>query len=201
MPKIVDHDQYRQELLYRCFDLIAEKGYAAITMRQIAQGLGVSTGTLYHYFPSKEELFAQLVEYVSYQDTSEANIAQIHRHQTPSAKIQAMFELIASQEDYFLHQTLMLMDFSRQKSRLEINQHRVLQYAGDRYEQAVLDGLKVNHPVLVNLLLSLADGILIRRLYLGDRVSISAQAQLLAEMVTAYLEKHQPELPASLPNS
>ncbi|MGB6015410.1 MAG: helix-turn-helix domain-containing protein, partial [Nodosilinea sp.] len=48
MPKIVDHDQYRREILDQCFDLFAEKGYAALTMRQIAQELGVSTGTLYH---------------------------------------------------------------------------------------------------------------------------------------------------------
>ena len=59
MPKIVDHEQYRKELLGKCFDLFAQKGYGSITMRQIAQGLGVSTGTLYHYFPSKQALFEQ----------------------------------------------------------------------------------------------------------------------------------------------
>jgi AcrR family transcriptional regulator len=54
MPKIVDHDQYRKELLSKCFDLFAEKGYGSITMRQIAEGLNVSTGTLYHYFPANK---------------------------------------------------------------------------------------------------------------------------------------------------
>lgn len=68
MPKIVDHEQYRRELLSRCFDLFAEKGYGSLTMRQIAQGLGVSTGTLYHYFPSKEVLFEQLLEELTEQD-------------------------------------------------------------------------------------------------------------------------------------
>ncbi|MFM8003959.1 MAG: TetR/AcrR family transcriptional regulator, partial [Dolichospermum sp.] len=42
MPKIVNHEQYRKELLSKCFDLFAEKGYAAITMRQISAGLKVS---------------------------------------------------------------------------------------------------------------------------------------------------------------
>jgi AcrR family transcriptional regulator len=77
MPKIVDHDRYRKELLSQCLGVIAEKGYAAITMRQIAEGLGVSTGTLYHYFPSKDSLFDQLVEYISYQDISEQTIARV----------------------------------------------------------------------------------------------------------------------------
>jgi AcrR family transcriptional regulator len=39
MPKSVDHIQYRKELLNKCFNLFAEKGYGSITMRQIARGL------------------------------------------------------------------------------------------------------------------------------------------------------------------
>jgi AcrR family transcriptional regulator len=72
MPKIVDHEQYRKELLGKCFDLFADKGYGAITMRQIANSLEVSTGTLYHYFPSKQALFEQLVEEISQQDVMAA---------------------------------------------------------------------------------------------------------------------------------
>ena len=37
-------------------------------MRQIAGGLKVSTGTLYHYFPNKQALFEQLVEEICQQD-------------------------------------------------------------------------------------------------------------------------------------
>ncbi len=68
MPKIVDAQQYRQELLSKCFDLFAEKGYANVTTRQIAKELEVSTGTLYHYFPNKQVLFEQLAEQVCFQD-------------------------------------------------------------------------------------------------------------------------------------
>ena len=68
MPKIVDHDQYRKELLSKCLTLFAERGYGSVTMRQIGQGLGVSTGTLYHYFPSKESILIQLVEELCEQD-------------------------------------------------------------------------------------------------------------------------------------
>jgi AcrR family transcriptional regulator len=61
VPKVVDHQAYRAELIAKSFALFAEHGYAALTMRELAKGLGVSTGTLYHYFPTKEELFHQLV--------------------------------------------------------------------------------------------------------------------------------------------
>ena len=39
MPKLVDHVSYRKSLLVRCFDLFAERGYSALTMRQIAEAL------------------------------------------------------------------------------------------------------------------------------------------------------------------
>ena len=54
MPKVVDHVSYRKHLLDQCVNLFAQYGYEALTMRQIAEALHVSTGTLYHYFPTKE---------------------------------------------------------------------------------------------------------------------------------------------------
>lgn len=191
MPKIVDREQYRQELLNKSFELFAQKGYAAVTMRQIAEEIGVSTGTLYHYFPSKESLFEQLVEYISYQDTAEQNIVELGTPATLSEKMEAIGEFIGKNEEYFLNQTLMLLDFARQKSREEINQNQTLQQAGDRYERAVMDCLKIKDINIAMLIIHLIDGLLIRRLYVGDRASISAQTNLLGEMLTAYLEKRQ----------
>lgn len=187
MPKIVDHDQYRKELLSQCLDVIAEKGYAAITMRQIAQGLNVSTGTLYHYFPSKESLFEQLVEYISYQDTSEPMIAELSHLPTIAQRLDKIFQIISQNEEYFLRQTLMLIDFCRQRSRSEINQNHVLNHAGQRYEKAVMRILDTDDLNLVMLVLHMIEGILIRRVYLGDRIAFANQVPLLTQLVTAYL--------------
>uniref|UniRef100_A0A832M2K3 TetR/AcrR family transcriptional regulator n=1 Tax=Oscillatoriales cyanobacterium SpSt-402 TaxID=2282168 RepID=A0A832M2K3_9CYAN len=188
MPKIVDHDQYRKELLSHCLDIIADKGYAAITMRQIAVGLGVSTGTLYHYFPSKENLFEQLVEYISYQDTSEAVIAELKALPTRAERIEAIFNYIAEHEEYFLHQTLMLLDFSRQKSREAINSHQTLRRAGERYEKALMRVLEIDDPAMMILIMNLFDGLIVRRLYQGDRISLTQQSQLVKEVLITYLE-------------
>lgn len=191
MPKIVDREQYRQELLNKSFELFAQKGYAAVTMRQIAEEIGVSTGTLYHYFPSKESLFEELVEYISDRDTAEQNIADLGTPATLAEKMKAIGDFISKNEEYFLNQTLMLIDFARQKKRKEINNNKTLQQAGDRYERAVMNCLDVEDVNAAMLIIHLIDGLLIRRLYVGDRASISAQTTLLGEMLTAYLEKRQ----------
>ena len=61
MPKIVDHDKRRLEILNSAFSLFAASGYHGVSVRQIAKSIGMTTGMLYHYFPSKPELFTSLV--------------------------------------------------------------------------------------------------------------------------------------------
>ncbi|MBI5716276.1 MAG: TetR/AcrR family transcriptional regulator [Burkholderiales bacterium] len=50
-----------QELLDAALELFVEKGFAATRAEEVAQRAGVSKGTLYLYYPSKEELFKAVV--------------------------------------------------------------------------------------------------------------------------------------------
>lgn len=50
-----------QELLDAALALFVEKGFAATRIEEVAQRASVSKGTLYLYFPSKEELFKAVV--------------------------------------------------------------------------------------------------------------------------------------------
>ena len=47
-------------LLMKAAGLIAEKGFAAMSMRDLQASLGVSLAGLYHYFSSKDDLLFQL---------------------------------------------------------------------------------------------------------------------------------------------
>jgi TetR/AcrR family transcriptional regulator len=49
------------ELLDAALDLFVEKGFAATRVEEVAQRAGVSKGTLFLYFSSKEELFKAVV--------------------------------------------------------------------------------------------------------------------------------------------
>ena len=49
------------ELLQAALDLFVEKGFAATRSEEVAARAGVSKGTLFLYFPSKEELFKAVV--------------------------------------------------------------------------------------------------------------------------------------------
>jgi TetR/AcrR family transcriptional regulator len=49
------------ELLAAALDLFVEKGFAATRVEEVAARAGVSKGTLFLYFPSKDELFKAVV--------------------------------------------------------------------------------------------------------------------------------------------
>lgn len=52
------------ELLDAALDLFVSKGYAATKVEEVARQAGVSKGTLFLYFPSKQELFQAVVRHV-----------------------------------------------------------------------------------------------------------------------------------------
>ena len=58
MPKIIDRDAYRAELAGKAIAVFTEHGYNGLGMRGIAEAIGVSKSALYHYFPTKKDLFS-----------------------------------------------------------------------------------------------------------------------------------------------
>ncbi len=52
----------RDEILRAATDLFFEKSYHDVTMNEIADRMGVAKGTIYNYFPSKENLYLEILE-------------------------------------------------------------------------------------------------------------------------------------------
>jgi len=63
-------ERSRRAVLDAALHLFSHQGYRATTVREIADGAGLSTGNLYHHFPDKEALFLALInEYLEITDT------------------------------------------------------------------------------------------------------------------------------------
>ncbi len=186
MPKIVDHDQYRKELLTRCFDLFAEKGYVALTMRQIAQGLGVSTGTLYHYFPSKEGLFEQLVRETMLRDIQNA-IAAADQNDCVLGRVEAALEFVAQNEDFLRKKMLIWIEFYQHQHRESGAPIEVFHDVWQESKQEIAALLGLDDPQLIGFLCCAVDGILLHRIYEPQECSFRDRARLLVDMVRLYL--------------
>ena len=64
MPKLVDREQRRQEILDVTWRIMASRGADAATMREIAREAGYANGALAPYFASKDELVEAAYVYV-----------------------------------------------------------------------------------------------------------------------------------------
>lgn len=58
MPKIVDHDQRRRDLVQATLRIIARQGLSGATMRDIATEAGFANGAIKPYFATKSDLLA-----------------------------------------------------------------------------------------------------------------------------------------------
>lgn len=53
----------RDYILKKTFELFLQKSYKEVTMKEIVDKTGLSKGAFYHYFPSKENVFEEVVKY------------------------------------------------------------------------------------------------------------------------------------------
>ena len=56
MPRVVDHEQRRDELVRAAWRLIADDGLPGVTIRRLAERSGWSSGAVRHYLPTREAI-------------------------------------------------------------------------------------------------------------------------------------------------
>ena len=188
MPKIVDRAHYRKQLLNKCFDLFAHKGYGSLTMRQIAREIGVSTGTLYHYFSGKEELFIQLIEEITERDILRANNEISNGLETVEEKVLALGQFIVQNEKLFCRQNLLLINFFQQTELKQKEVVEAIDRSFQRYKQGIMKFLGVDDYAIANHVSCLIDGLIYQRAFTFESVDIEQQMELLALMLAAYLD-------------
>ena len=73
MPKIVDHDSQRGKFAEAVMRLVGREGLEGLTMRAVATEVGLSYGSLFHYFDSKDDLLMHAVHYSTSQQSRRVN--------------------------------------------------------------------------------------------------------------------------------
>lgn len=112
MPKVIDHQLMREELLTRSLGLFARRGFHAVTMRELARELGVSTGTLYHYFTSKTDLYGQMLRTLVMRDVGFV-VGSINESMSVQARLRLVVDYVVEHEEQFKDLINLLFDFHR----------------------------------------------------------------------------------------
>ena len=187
MPKVVDRDQYRKQLLEQSFELFAEIGYGKITMRQLAQKLGISTGTLYHYFPSKEAMFLQLVEELVQRDITNFLAQAESVPADMRSRVSAILAFTKENRDYFSKQLIIWLDYFQQQAggedalKEDLSQRSVAIFEQlDRETiSAINNYLQVDNYAIGAFILTFINGLLLCQLYSPNLDTWDAQVEVL----------------------
>ena len=97
MPKIIEN--VRERAVAEARAILTGEGYGAMTMRRVADALGIAPATIYHYFPSKEHLAAgaMLEDWQSLIGAFEAGQAG----RSADGTVRSLFELVRSFSDRY----------------------------------------------------------------------------------------------------
>ncbi|MEW2483954.1 TetR/AcrR family transcriptional regulator [Mycobacterium sp. NPDC049093] len=120
----------REDILAVAAELFAAKGVASTTVRDIGAAAGVHSGSLYHYFPSKEAIAVELLRtFVSNLGDHFAAIAAL-----PEPPLQRLRTMV--------HTTLTIINEHPHETRMFRQDYQYLQ------DRGVLGGLDPDLPVL-----------------------------------------------------
>jgi AcrR family transcriptional regulator len=62
LPKIVDKEQKRLEIANCSKELLLQKGFAKLTVSEVAKNAGIGKGTIYQYFSSKDDIVFAIID-------------------------------------------------------------------------------------------------------------------------------------------
>lgn len=179
MPKIVDHEKYRADLLERAFDLFAQKGFQRTSMRGIAAELGVSTGKLYHYFATKDAIFEAMVRQAAQRDVTTA-LATIPTDASTADRVAALIGFTSAQEDRLTKFLLLSLDYRRERGDAATE---VLRGSLSTFRAGIRDQLGGDDK-LAGVALSAVIGTLMHRTLDPDSVNWSDLQDRLLTLVT-----------------
>ena len=178
MPKIVDHDQRRAELLEPCLSLFASRGFHALSVREIARNLNVTTGTIYHYFKSKSELFEKMLEQVIRLDVADA-VVEVPSDVPWPMKLLNLSKYLSARESRFAQIVHVILDFKRYE---EGDSSEITERVLKAYRSAISTQLEIRNMAQLDALFSLLMGVMLYRDLDTQALPISEQLGALFDL-------------------
>ena len=161
MPKVVDHHLYRQELLEKATPLFLRYGFEGLTTRELARQLAISTGTLYHYFASKDKLFEALARHWMEQDMSWVR-ASFEALPDRRQRLQGVAAFLSEHRDKFNTQNRLVLQFCQFQQQRGIDMAYFWDEIYASWESLTRDTLELRSQFAVDLVCQVIDGVFLQ---------------------------------------
>ncbi|CAI8893561.1 TetR/AcrR family transcriptional regulator [Pseudomonas serbica] len=196
MPKIVDHELRKTEITRAVIRSIGKEGLANITIRGISREGGFSSGTLAHYFNSKEELIDFAFDEISKQAFIRIE-SRVIGYTTAEQKVRAVIEELTPQVSDE-HDAVISVSFwaaARQDDKLRRKFHDVYENLRGHLRDYIGEGIssgefKIQGQIEdeIDFIVAVTDGLLVSFLLDPERFPAHRSEWL----VTAAMSRLQP---------
>lgn len=194
MPKIVDWDARRDEILSATWRVIARDGLDKTTVRAIAREANCSQGILSHYFDDKDDILARALvmshrrvrERTEEKTTGLRGLAALRIAMTEALPLDNEREIEAQIEVSFWSRVLSDSELtSLQRTEVDTLRTRLRDHLVEANELGELcDGLDLD--VATHELLILIDGLSVQYVHYPARVPPARQIQLLDRLIERF---------------
>lgn len=140
MARTAGSEGPRTEMAIRlaAVDLIAARGFEAVTLRSIAQHINIQAGTIYRYFPSKGSLLMSLVSF----HMEELFARWEEADPGPVSAVKRLETFIAHHVDFHATKPKEVLIANTEIRSLDPKDREVVVLLRKRYEQIVIDILQ-----------------------------------------------------------
>lgn len=99
MPKIINHEERKQQIAQAMWRVILDKGMEGATVRNIAEEAGLSLGALRHYFSTQDDLLVYAMTLV--QERATARIETVLKNELPPKEmvLAVLYEIVPINEE------------------------------------------------------------------------------------------------------
>jgi AcrR family transcriptional regulator len=191
VPKLVDHEERRADIVAAAGRLIARHGLEAATVRAIAAEAGCSTGVLDHYFTDKDDLLLQALS-ASHRRIS-SRFARVARGRRGLAAVRALLADNLPTDASRRDETRLEVQFWARSlgdpALLEVQRREMAGFRralGRHLDEAVADGevaAGVAADDALDRLLAFLDGVSVRAVLEPARLPAARQLALLDQEV------------------
>jgi AcrR family transcriptional regulator len=177
----------KENIIIAASKLMTIKGVKSTSLADIAKEVGISKGTLYYYYPSKNEIIFDIAEKHINQITNElfAWMDKVDNKATPKEIIKVVFERILTAETrgklhlYLISNSLTSNEYLKKRFREKYKQWRNMI---EEVLKKILIDRTTNYVALASIVLASLDGLTIQWLLGVENLPIDDIATLLADI-------------------
>ena len=199
MPKIVDKEAKKKEIVQSSLGVFAKKGFKDTIMSDIAMSAGIGKGTIYEYFPNKQAIFIEAFGSIQRELDSEIT-ASVSSHPDPGKKLTAFIGSYCRFYEKLPEALMIYIDVWVEAIKSRKNKIKNQTLALDSYYQQIIEILKqgieagsfksIDTELTSRVIFSSLGGLVFHWITGGKAFPIIKAAEELAETILNRIKKN-----------